>query len=58
MARRRRQLTDAEVEAFRQMIQGRRPSPIGAWAALVAAVATLLSAITTSVLAIVDAFRP
>jgi hypothetical protein len=59
MARRnRRHLTDEEVDALRELVHGRRPSPIGAYAALVAAIATLLSAVTASVLAVVDALRP
>jgi len=55
--RKRRHLTDEEVAALRLLIQGRRPSPIGAYAALVAAIATLLSAVTAAVLAIVEQFK-
>lgn len=54
----RRHLTDDEVEALRAMVHGRRPSPIGAWAAIIAAAATLLSAITATVVAIWDRVAP
>lgn len=52
--RQRRRLSEDEVEALRELLHGRRPSPVGAWAALIAAIATLLSAVTASVLSIVD----
>ena len=54
MARRRRTFTDEEVDALRDMLHGRRPSRIGAYAALVAAAATLWSAIAATALAVWD----
>ena len=52
--RERRHLTDEEVAALRQMLHGRRPSQIGAYAALIAAIATAFSAFMASVLAVWD----
>lgn len=56
MARRRerRTFTDEEAEALRELLQGRRPSRIGAYAALVAAVATLWSAVAATAFAVWD----
>jgi len=54
MARKRRHLTDEELEALHALATGHRPPQIGAIAALIAAIATLISAVTASILSIVD----
>lgn len=56
MATERRQLTPDEVAALRELVRGKR-TPWGAYAAIVAAGASLLSAVTASVVSIIDAFR-
>ena len=54
--RERRHLSDEELEALRDLLHGRK-TQLGVVAALIAAGATALSAIVTSLVSLVELFR-
>ena len=52
--RRRAQLDDEQLDELRALVRGRPSSKVAAWAALIAAVAALWSAVSVTALAVFD----